>query len=153
MWFFIPRCLIEFEYLNSDTTENSNINEQAKSFRNEMDFAFFVVNFGYSKEDYNALTQTEKLFIMKAFEDKAVLQTSLINNAVANAIANCMRKKSKKAVPLWKKRSNKIIPDKEIMDNTIKQIIENEKKQGTAWVDKIYKANGIIKPNRRGGNG
>lgn len=115
-----------------------------------MDFAFFAVNFGYSKADYDALTFTEKAFIYKAYEDKAVSETSMLNMAVANAVSNVMRKKGKKPQKLWKKKT-KAVMDKEIMQNSIKQIIVNEKLCGKGWVEKIYKANGL-NLKKRGGN-
>ncbi len=70
--------------------------------------------------------------------------------AVANAVTNVMRKKGKKPQKLWKKKTRAVI-DKEIMQNSIKQVITNETLCGKGWVEKIYKANGL-KLKKRGGN-
>lgn len=147
--FFLPNRLIEFEYLKSD---NQSIDEEysrlAKPFSREIDFAFFVANFGYTKADYDALTECEKAFIMKAWEEKQVLQTSLVNKAVANAVCNALRKKNSRAVPLWKKKTKKA--NKAQSKALIADIEKIEKTQGKSWVDKIYNANGMtreVKPN------
>lgn len=114
-----------------------------------MDFAFFAVNFGYSKADYQALTATEKAFIMKAYEDKVVSDSTLLAMAVNNAINNALRKKGKRAVKLWKKKNHTVV-DKEAMQLSIKQIIRHEEKAGKGWVEKIYKANGYKNPTAKG---
>lgn len=116
-----------------------------------MDFAFFAVNFGYSKADYESLTLTEKAFIRKAYEDKAVMSTSLLNKAVANAVSNVMRKKGKRPIKLWKKRRSTIV-DKTIMQNTIKGVIENERRCGKSWIKKIYRAASFELEAKGGGN-
>lgn len=114
-----------------------------------MDFAFFVVNFGYSKADYQALTPTEKVFIMKAYEDKVVSDSTVLAMAVNNAISNALRKKGKRPVKLWKKKNHAVL-DKEAMQLNIKQIIKHEEKTGKGWVEKIYKANGYKIPTAKG---
>lgn len=140
--FFLPNRLIEFEYLKSDNqSTDEEYNKLAKPFSKEIDFAFFVANFGYTKADYNALTEREKMFIMKAWEEKQVLQTALINKAVSNAVCNALRKKNSRAMPLWKKKPKKA--NKEQSKALISDIEKIEKTQGKFWVDKIYKANGI----------
>lgn len=106
-----------------------------------MDFAFFAVNFGYSKADYEALTPSEVAFIYKAWENKIVSDTTHLRNAVFNAVANVMRKKGKKFQELWKKKAQKI--DKEAVKNNMEAIHEIEEKEGKSWIDKIYKANGF----------
>lgn len=118
-----------------------------------MDFAFFVVNFGYSKADYQSLTATEKAFILKAYEDKIVAETSLLNNAVANAIANTLRKKGKKPIKLWQKRPSTIIDEKDILKHCIRDIKLYEQNNGKGWVYKIYKANGMKLERRAKENG
>lgn len=114
-----------------------------------MDFAFFVVNFGYSKADYEALTITEKAFIMKAYEDKVVSDSTVLAMAVNNAINNALCKKGKRTLKLWKKK-NHAVADKEAMKLSIKQIINHENKEGKGWVEKIYKANGYKIPTAKG---
>ena len=46
--------------------------EMAKPYKDDMDFAFFAVNFGYTKRDYAELAERDKLFIYKAYENKVV---------------------------------------------------------------------------------
>lgn len=55
MPFFLPRRLIEFEYFSSDEADQEYM-EIAEPYQKDIDFAFFVVNFGYSRSDYDALT-------------------------------------------------------------------------------------------------
>lgn len=106
-----------------------------------MDFAFFAVNFGYSKSDYEDLAPTEKAFIMKAWEDKTVADSTVMRDSVLNAITNAFRKKGKKFKVLWKKKQEKA--DKEIVKNNYKIIMEVEEKEGKGWIDKVFRANGI----------
>lgn len=53
--FFLPRRLIEFEYFSSEEADQEYM-EIAEPYQKDIDFAFFVVNFGYSRSDYDALT-------------------------------------------------------------------------------------------------
>lgn len=117
----------------------------AEPFREEIDFAFFAVNFGYSKRDYLELTDTERMFIYKAYENKEVSWSTLVRDAVFNAVGNALRKKNKKFQKLWKKRSKKA--DKELIRETTVTIMEIEQKE-KGWIDRIYKANGMKKPRR-----
>ena len=77
---------------------------------------------------------------MKAWEDKHVLETSLINKAVYNAEANVNRKKGKRAIPLWKSKPKKVDKKAAVESHNIVNLVEM--KEGKSWVDKIYKANG-----------
>jgi hypothetical protein len=113
----------------------------AKDYQHEIDFAFFVTNFHYAKADYEALTPKEKAFIYKAWENKLVADTSHIANAVNNAVSNALRKKGKRAVPLWKKKQRR--HNVERIRDTYKEVRMAEDKKGTAWVERIYKANGM----------
>lgn len=70
-----------------------------------------MVNLGLSKKDVEDITPTERAFIIKAFEDKVVLETTLLRDAFLNAYTNANRKKNKPFVHLFKKRAKKI--DKE----------------------------------------
>lgn len=146
MPFFLPRRLVEFEYLNS-AEKDYEYEEIAKDYQNEIDFAFFVVNFGYSKEEYESLTAKEKMFIYKAYENKIVTNTTLIRDSVLNAINNALRKKGKKFQALWKKKRKLV--DKDLLKERLKIVEETEAKEGKSWVDKIYKANRLKKPKRR----
>lgn len=122
----------------------------AKPYQNDIDFAFFVVNFGYSKADYEALTPRERLFIYKAWENKTVSDTTHLRNAVMNGYLNARRKKNKKLIPLWKKKQKRA--DKEVVNSNLQAIMENQKKEGRSWIDLIYRANGL-KPKGGKGNG
>lgn len=115
----------------------------AKPYQDQIDFAFFVVNFGYSKEDYNALSETEKLFIRKAWENYTVSWSTLVRDAVFNGVGNALRKKGKRFQKLWKKRARKA--DKDLIRENTKTIMEIEEHE-KGWIDRIYKANGMKKP-------
>ena len=91
--FFIPVRLVEWEYF---PTSKEKPDLEAEQFRKSQDFAFFAVQFGYSKADYNALTETERALILKAYENKVVADTNLLAGAVLNAVSNAFRKKGKK---------------------------------------------------------
>lgn len=112
-----------------------------------MDFAFFAVNFGYSKADYSALTPAEKLFILKAYEDRVVSQSTLMANAVLNAIGNAMRKRGKPFLKLWRKKPQRT--DKEMQENRIEKVLAQEERSGKAWVEKIYRENKRRMPVRK----
>ena len=93
-----------------------------------MDFAFFAVNFHYSRADYNALTPTEKAFIYKAWEDKTVSDSTLIRDAVLNAVSNALRKKNSRFKKLWRKLQGK--SDKEKAESDIQIVNEIKEKVG-----------------------
>lgn len=106
-----------------------------------MDFAFFAVHFGYSKSDYISLTPAEKLFIIKAYEDKVVSDSNIMAAAVANAVGNVMRKKGKRPQKLWRKKPGKG-SEKERTD-AVRVASAVEEKEGKGWVAAIYRANGM----------
>lgn len=60
-----------------------------------MDLAFFVVEFGFTPDEYYKLTEKEKMFIKKAHENKFIHDTTWTRNAVMNAEANANRKKAR----------------------------------------------------------
>lgn len=113
-----------------------------------MEFAFFVVNFGFSKSEFLALTETEKAFIYKAHENKTVRETNLLRDTIFNAVINAHRKKGKPFRKLWRKRAQKadhaVVADN---INTVKEIEKNESERG--WIEKIYKANGLKMPDKK----
>ena len=113
-----------------------------------MDLAFFVVNFGYSKNDYLQLTEKEKLFIHKEFERKTINDATYMRDAVFNAVSNAMRKKGTSFQELFKKKQSKA--DVQFNGIAIETVLEVEKEQGKAWVDLIYKANGLKKGGKNG---
>lgn len=117
------------------------MNKKAKLYADEQDFAFFHVNFGTSKEDFNSFTELEKGFIRKEFENKTVFENNQLRDAVFNAYINANRKKGRKFQPLYKKKQEKA--DIEYNQNAIETINEIEKRDGKSWIDKIYQANGM----------
>ena len=147
MPFFLPRRLIEFEYFG-DGEEDPEYQQIAEPYRNDMDFAFFAVNFGYSKADYDALTLKEKTFIYKAWETREISRMMLVYNAVFTATYNVNRRKNKRALdPLKRRKSRKA--DMETVSANLKIARQVATKEGTAWVDKIYRANGLKPPEGR----
>ena len=113
----------------------------AEPYRNVMDFAFFAANFHYSRADYDAITPTERAFIYKAWEDKTVSESTVLRDAVFNAVSNAFRKKNQKFRKLWKKRQEKA--DMEVVKDNLRIVKETEDREGTAWVKQIYKANNL----------
>jgi len=124
------------------------LNIKEESYAQARDFAFFVANFSYSKKDYDALTELEKMFIRKAYESKIVNESTFIRNAHLNALANSKRKKSAKFIELFKKRRKKV--DKEYNKNAESTILKVEEKEGKSWVDKIYASVGRKRPVKKG---
>lgn len=135
------------EYLSSD--ENDEEYEKiAEPYLEDIDFAFFAVNFGYTKKDYESLTKREKAFIYKAWENKIVSDSYIVYNACFTAFYNANRRKNKKALKLWKKKSV-TKADKETIQRNILIAEEVDKKEGKSWVDVIYQKNGLKKPHRK----
>ena len=118
--------------------------KEAKPYRNDMDFAFFAVNFGYSRADYNALTPKDKAFIMKAYEDHIVSQSYRIYNAVYTAFYNVNRPKRKRALKLFKKKCSAKV-DKATQQENLETVMESQKNDDD-WVARLYKENGFIIP-------
>lgn len=143
MRFFIPDQLIELKYLGGSQPDPA-YSKLAKDYQHELDFAFFAVNFNYSKADYEALTMAEKLFIRKAYEDKIVNESSVYEHAFEIAISNCLRKKGKRSLKLWTKKAKQ--GDKAQAAEMFKIVQENEKKHGNSWVDIVHKGAGRKRP-------
>lgn len=139
MPFFLPRRLVELEYLKGET--DPEYDKLAEPYRNDMDFAFFAVNLGYSKGDYYELTPREAAFIRKAWEEKLVSDNTLMRNAVLNAVSNALRKKNARFRELWKKLGRTV--DKEKAVDNLNLVHEIEEKEGKGWIDKILQANGL----------
>jgi len=116
-----------------------------------MAFAFFAVNFGYTKADYEALTPRDMAFIYKAWENKIVSDTTHLRNAVLNAVSNALRKKGSKFRDLWQKKAKKV--NQEMVDENLEIMKQVEEKEGKTWVEKLYKANGLssLKIKKEGG--
>lgn len=132
--------MIEYEFFQEKQI-NPRQEKMARPYRNEMDFAFFAVNLHYSKAEYESLTPMEKAFIYKEWENKTVHETTLIRDAVMNAVANALRKKNARFIKLWKKNQAEV--DQESAKNDIKTVEEIEKKEGKSWVDKVLYASGL----------
>ena len=106
-----------------------------------------MVNFGTSIREYDQLTETEKLFIRKAYEDHTVTFFTHLRNAVMNGVSNAMRKKTRKLIELFKKKQQKA--DKEYNRNATAIVDAIEARDGKGWVDAIYAANGLKRPTRK----
>ena len=143
MPFFLPRRLIDLEYTKTGEVdkEYSNLIDR---YSDDVDFAFFVVNFGYSRSDYEELTPRDMHFIRKAYENKTVKETTEMRNAVLNAVNNAFRKKNQRFMKLWERVSRPI--DKEKAKNDVISINQIEKAEGKSWVDLIYAVNGMKRP-------
>lgn len=101
-----------------------------------------MVNFGYTKDEFDQLTIREKAFIYKAWEDKKVRDTVLINKAVLNAIVNTRKKKHRRWIPLWTKPPRR--EENEEMRARLVKLVETSKTENKSWVDRIYAANGKL---------
>ena len=108
MPFFLPDELVQFQYFETDEPDI-----KAGPYRHEIDLAFFVVNFGFSKRDYLDLTTRERAFIYKAWEDKVVRESQLSYDATFLAIANFFRKKGKSIKKLWEKKKTRRVDPQE----------------------------------------
>lgn len=140
MSFFLPKRLIEFEYFGGGEPDKDYARE-AEPYQNDIDFAFFAVNFGYSKADYEALTPREKLFIYKANENKIIADSYHIYNAVFTAFYNVNRPKRKRPLKLFRKGAK--TADMETVRDNMKIIQEVDKIEGDSWVRRIYESNGM----------
>ena len=149
--FFLPGRLIDFTYLSGGDPD-PEYEREGKSYRRDIDFAFFAVNFGYSKSDYEELTPRERAFIYKAWEDKLVSDTTFLYNAVFTATYNCNRKKGKRALKLWKKLKVRKA-NMEVVQENMSTIMQIEQKEGKDWIAQIYEANGLKPPERKVKNG
>lgn len=67
-------------------------------------WAWGAVRYGFTPEEWGALTQAQRAFLRKADEERTVEFFTLLRDAVQNAIANANRKKGKKPHPLFKRR-------------------------------------------------
>lgn len=146
MSFFLPSRLIEFEYFDGESDEDYE--KEAKPYQSDIDFAFFAANFGYSKTDYEMLTQKEKIFIYKAWENRQAAMVMNIYNAVFTAFYNVNRRKNKPALKPLKKKSRHRTDIKTVKNN-IKIVKQAEKEEGNEWIRTIYRANGLKPPERR----
>ena len=151
MSFFIPRELIDFTYLGGESSESDDeYDALARPYRDDLDFAFFVVNFGYSRSDYDQLTDNQKLFIVKAWEDKLVSDNMHIYNAVHTAIYNANRQKGDKYRVLWEKKNKGRGKVKRLVSEQESKEIEEAIKSNMSWVDLAYLSSGQKRPTKKG---
>lgn len=136
MPFFLPSRLVELKYLTGEP--DPEFEALAKSYLDDIDFAFFVAEFGYTRSEYEELTPRQVNFIKKAWEDREVRQTNLINMAVNNSLANLHRKKGRSPIPLWQK-AEKV--DVEKAKDHVSIIKAMDKRDGDGWIKKIWAAN------------
>lgn len=120
----------------------------AEPYLKDIDFAFFAVRFGYSKSDYEELTNREKAFLYKAYEDKVISDGYNMYNAMFTAAYNANRPKRKKALKLWRKAKTQKA-DMETVKNNMAIAREVEEKEGRGWVGLVYRKNGLKPPGRR----
>lgn len=114
--------------------------EKYKEYSELKRFAFFVVNFGYTKEQYLALNEVEKAFIQKEYEEKIVLDSIMNRNAFFNAYTNANRKKGKKFWELFKRKNKSSVKSVDEVEQIKKKINEVDQKDTEKnWVKLIYK--------------
>ena len=101
MPFFLPNELVGFRYLK---TTADNETTKAGNYHYEQDLAFFIVNFGFSKQEYLDLTPRERMFVYRAWEDKLVRDSQLNHDATLLAEANAHRKRGRSVKPLWTRK-------------------------------------------------
>lgn len=139
MPFFLPRRLIDLEYLGSDEPRSEYETKLYQDNKIDIEFAWFAVNLGYSKDDFEQLTQREIAFIKKAWENKVVLDTSMQFKAMMTSFANVYRKKGKGVKKLWEKSKGTMLAHEEVEAKKQELEIAKQiaKKDGNDWVKKI----------------
>lgn len=70
----------------------------------DSEWAWAAVRFGFTPDQWAALTPAQRALISKADETRSVEVAEMIASAVNNAIANAFRKKGQKAKPVYRKR-------------------------------------------------
>ena len=105
-----------------NTAADNGTRTKAGEFQREIDLAFFIVNFGFSKQEYMELTPRERMFVYRAWEDKLVRDSQLNHDATLLAEANAHRKRGRSIKPLWTKHG-KVDPDE------MQRLIHKEKTQ------------------------
>lgn len=102
-----------------------------------------MVNFGYTKDDFDQLTLREKAFIYKAWENKEVRDSILVNKAIINAMVNTVcRKKHGRYHRMWTKPPRR--EESEEMRAKLVKLVEASKTESKTWVERIYAANGKL---------
>lgn len=114
----------------------------------ERELAFFVVNFHMSKRDFDELTEKEKLFIRKEWENKVIFESTMTRNAALNAIANANRKKNSRFIELHKKKRERA--NKEFNTAAIVVITQTEKERAKDGLTRYTKPTALDAKNRAG---
>ena len=114
----------------------------AEPYLKDIDFAFFVVHFGYTKSDYEQLTPREIAFVRKEWENKMISDSYINYNAIFKATYNVQRKKGKKALKLWQKVQVRKA-DMGVIENNLKIVKEVEQNEGKSWVERLYRENNM----------
>ena len=128
--------LTEYEYFEP-APYDPHYKHISSYFKNELDFAYFVVKFGWTREQYDSLTEVERLLILKQIETETVQEQEKLQATFELAISNVMRKKGKKYRKLFKRVKKKLKDEQPITKDEAKQI----KKA-------LAKRMGIPKPNK-----
>ncbi len=142
MPFFLPRRLIELEYLKTKNPSSEEEIKESKPYRNDMDFAFFAVNFGYTRAQFNALTPREIAFLYKAYEDSFVSRSYQLYNACFTAFYNANRGKKRRALKLFR-RAHSEAADKEKIKENLAAVEESNRNDGD-WLGRLYRENGYL---------
>lgn len=80
------------------------------------------MKFGWTRAQYNALTPTERLFILKQIETETVSGQEILQSTIELAIANVHRKKGGKHKALFKKRKKAIDKEKPMSDKQASKV-------------------------------
>lgn len=86
------------------------------------------------------MTWEERAFIYRAWENKKVTETQLINNAMLNAMENIfggMFIKNYKHVSMWNEEATEQKIDKKEMESLMAKVIKMEEEQGKDWLKKM----------------
>ena len=101
------QSLTDYDYYNT-VEKLPEEKQKARFFQNEMDFAFFAAQLGWSRSDWEQTTAVERMFIRKELEKKTVEQSNLLVNVVQVAVSNVHNKRKRK---LWvRKRKKAALP-------------------------------------------
>jgi len=131
--FFLPGRLADLQYLGGE--DDDGFAQAVKGHEYDHDFAFFVVNFGWSIDDYEKITLKQKTLIIRAWEDRLVADSNMLASAVTVGTANANLKRGKSPLKLWRKRPKIADNDQARLD--VDQILQAERLKGKSWVQKI----------------
>lgn len=148
MSFSVPGRLVHLDYLSGDDTRTKEEKEEDSPYEGVRDYAFFRVNLGMHRQEYDFLTPLEREFMLKAYEDRMVTNVHRIYSACFAASYNVGRRKGKRAIEPLRKAQSKNQIDPELLESQISIIREIDQKEGTAWVDKVYSSLHMKRPKK-----